>query len=193
MNAPAAPAPAAPAPAALREVVRRYCKPIYMRISESDLSALCAEIEGGTNTLTGAAAVIGVDRGTIRRTMLTGAEAAIRAGAGAVLCKEEQRALWFYDSVLKAQGGRERALTMRALGVGVAGGRESFNAMKILTLTCREYRHEAAEAEAAEAAEAAPAEAEAAEAAPTPEQTEAYLRREAARLGYRLLTAGETP
>jgi hypothetical protein len=190
MNAPAAPAAAAPA-AALREVVRRYCRPIYMRISESDLSALCAEIAAGINTLGGAAALIGVDRGTIRRTMLTGAEAAIRAASGAVLCKQEQRALWFYDSVLCAQGGRERALTMRALGVGSAGGRESTNAMKILTLTCREYRHEAAPA--AEAAEAEAAEAEAAEAAPTPEQTEAYLRREAARLGYRLLTAGETP
>ena len=174
-----------PSAETLREVVRRYCKPIYTRVSEADLANLCAEIAAGINTLGGAAARLGVDRSTIYRTMQAGAAAAARAIAGESLCKEEQRALWFYDSVLKAQGGRQRALTLRALGIGPKGGspKESINAMKILALTCAEYR----EQDYAPAEEAAPAPT-----APTPEQSEAYLRREAARLGYRL-TRGSDP
>jgi hypothetical protein len=170
----------------LREVVKRYRQPIYVRISEADLAALCAEISAGINTLGGAAARLGVDRSTILRAMQAGAAAAARAIAGGTLCKEEQRALWFYDSVLKAQGGRQRALTLRALGIGPKGGnpKESMNAMKILALTCAEYREPTPLP--------VPDEKPPDPAAPTPEQTEAYLRREAARLGYRL-TRGSDP
>ena len=89
--------------------------------------------------------------------------------------------------MLKAQGGRQRALTLRALGIGPKGGspKESINAMKILSLTCAEYREPPAPVPVPDEKPPTPA-------APTPEQTEAYLRREAARLGYRL-TRGSDP
>jgi hypothetical protein len=176
-----------PSAETLREVVKRYRQPIYVRISEDDLTTFCAEISAGINTVGGAAARLGVDGSTIRRTMQAGAAAAARVIAGETLCKEEQRALWFYDSVLKAQGGRQRALTLRALGIGPKGGspKESINAMKILALTCAEYREPSPSLPVPDEKPPAPVE-------PTPEQTEAYLRREAARLGYRL-TRGSDP
>ena len=169
----------------LREVVKRYHKPIYLRITEDEMAAFCAEIGAGINTLGGAAARLGVDASTIWRAMQTGAAAARKVASGGTLCKEEQRALWFYDSVLKAQGGRQRALTLRALGIGPKGGspKESLNAMKILALTCAEYRAPQQEVE----------EAPVAPATPTREQSEAYLRREAARLGFALTPVEPTP
>ena len=179
---------APPSADTLREVVKRYHKPIYLRITEDEMAAFCAEIGAGINTLGGAAARLGVDASTIWRAMQTGAAAARKVASGGTLCKEEQRALWFYDSVLKAQGGRQRALTLRALGIGPKGGspKESLNAMKILALTCAEYR-EASQPVPVETPPPPPP------AAPTPEQTEAYLRREAARLGFALTPVEPTP
>lgn len=177
-----------PSAETLREVVKRYRQPIYVRISEDDLTAFCAEISAGINTVGGAAARLGVDSSTIRRTMQAGAAAAARVIAGETLCKEEQRALWFYDSVLKAQGGRQRALTLRALGIGPKGGsnKESRAALEILRLTCAEYREPPAPVPVPDEKPPTPA-------APTPEQTEAYLRREAARLGFALTPVEPTP
>ena len=177
-----------PSAETLREVVKRYRQPIYVRISEDDLTAFCAEIAAGINTVGGAAARLGVDSSTIRRTMQAGAAAAARVIAGETLCKEEQRALWFYDSVLKAQGSRQRALTLRALGIGPKGGsnKESRAALEILRLTCAEYREPPPPLPVPDEKPPAPA-------APTPEQTEAYLRREAARLGFALTPVEPTP
>ncbi|MBU6364815.1 MAG: hypothetical protein KJT01_01260 [Gemmatimonadetes bacterium] len=172
----------APAPDAevLISMLRAYQVPIYMVVTVEQMEAICKEIGSGLLTASGAIKRhLGVTRKTMHRAIRAGEAAADKAARGERLDKREERALWFVSCLTRAGAQREMSLTSRALGIGPKGGdkRESNGALQILRLTCDAYRPDPPDLTDPE--DAPPTD-------PTPAQAEAWIRREADRLGFTL-------
>lgn len=172
----------APAPDAevMTSMLRAYHVPLYMVVTPEQMDRICAEIGSGLLTASGAIKRhLGVTRKTMHRAIRAGEAAADKAARGERLDKREERALWFVSCLTRAGAQREMSLTSRALGIGPKGGdkRESNGALQILRLTCDAYRPDPPDLTDPE--DAPPTD-------PTPAQAEAYLRREADRLGFTL-------
>ena len=184
--------------------------PLWDRMTAAEVDKVATLISSGVVTVEDAfLSVYPTSTAAIWRTLAAGREISTRQEDGGRALTEKERRGWeFHKKIQQAQARGRMWLQRAALGVEVTGGKivrnvrtESPNAMKILALNSPSLRtpHRDPEELASIAAHAAAERGEssqddkpAAITAPTPEQSEAYLRREAARLGYRL-TRGSDP
>jgi len=148
-------------------------------------------------------AQIGVTREALNRALMWGRDLARRLEEGERLTRDEIGGHEFYVRVAMARGGLRESLYSQVRGVvGEDNGRpitdpkaESAGALKVLVLIDPELRAPAYDPQELEAIQAAararsgaqtPDPPAAPPTDPTPAQAEAYLRREADRLGFTL-------
>lgn len=179
-------------------------KPLCRRINPDDLQRTLDLIASGRCMSEAAFAQIGVCRESLNHALTRGRDVARRVEAGEAVRSDDRDCLEFYLKVNRARGSLRQRLHERAVGivdVSPAGApvfdpnAESTNAMKILNLLDPELRaptYDPQELEAIRAAAQArtggqpPDAPEPPPTDPTPAQAEAYLRREADRLGFTL-------
>jgi hypothetical protein len=168
-----------------REVQAIIAPGIVQQLSQGALVAMCNDIATGTISLDGAAAKhLGISRMAVAYHLRKGNDIYAKAISGAVLTEDELLTLQFWYMSNQAEGRREQALTLMALGYSKKGAGQDIragaaNALKLLAFT--RFNHVAQplldDAGGKDAEAIAP---------PTPAQEEAYLRKRAAEMGYKL-------
>lgn len=193
---------------AKRELKPRGQKPLYKRIKPDDLAFALALIASGRCMSEAAFSQINVSREALNHALLRGRVVARKLEEGDPLVGDDLGCHAFYLQVMQARGKLRQRLHEQARGIVNADGdpvinpdAESTNALKLLLLTDPELRAPAFDpdelvnlraAEAAKRGDPPEVDETPEEAAPaTPAQMEAYLRREAARLGMVLVPAPE--
>lgn len=179
------------------------------RIPAATLDSVLLAISEGWQTTEDAFMEVGISRFAVQYALRDGRAADDKWESGSALTAAENELRGFYLKVEAARAKQNAVLRRLAFGSPKVSGdiyadpkSESPAALKVYLLTCRALRTPfrdpdelAAMAAHAKAGGGTPEEPPKppTPAAPTPEQNEAYLRREAARLGYTLTPVEPTP
>ena len=179
------------------------------RIPAATLDSILTLISEGWQTTEDAFMEFGISRYAVQYALRDGRAADDKWESGSALTAAENELRGFYMKVEAARSKQNAVLRRLAFGAVKAPGdvvgdprAESPAALKVYLLTCRALRtpfrdpDELAAVAAytkAEGGDTEPPPTPAAPVTPTREQSEAYLRREAARLGFTLAPIEPTP